>query len=98
MRVIALLMTMTITVLVFASTVEAQDAAKGASLYNSCVACHGQNGAGMEEKKAPRIAGQHDWYIVTSLMDYKKGARKHPSMTLSEQDMRDLAAHISRLK
>lgn len=96
MKVIALLLT--VTVLIFASRAEAQDAGKGAQLFASCVECHGQNGQGMEGK-APRIGGQYDWYIVTSLKDYKKGARKHPKMRgLSEQDMKDLAAHISRLK
>ena len=96
MKVIALLMT--ITVLVFASSAEAADAAKGAKLYSSCISCHRKNGSGDESKRAPRLAGQYDWYIVTSLNDYKKGARRHPSMSLSEQDMQDLAAHISRLK
>lgn len=97
MKVITLFVT--ITVLNFNNFVWAADAAKGAKLYASCVSCHGQNGAGSVAQKAPRLAGQYDWYIVTSLNDYKKGARLHPNMkALSSQDMQDLAAHISRLK
>lgn len=96
MKVIALLMT--VTVLIFASKTQAQDAAKGATLYSTCIECHGKNGAGVESM-GPRLAGQYDWYIVTALTDYKKGERKHPSMkNPSQQDMLDLAAHISRLK
>lgn len=101
MKVIALLMT--ITVLFFASRAEAQDAARGATLYKACIQCHGQNGQGMEAKAAPRIAGQYEWYINTSLIAFKKRERKNPEMypfiaKLSEQDFKDLAAYVSRLK
>lgn len=98
MKVIAFVMT--VSILIFASKAKAQDAGAGAQLYNaSCVACHGQNGAGNEAMKAPRIAGQYDWYLVTALNDFKKGARNHPyKKSLSQKDMDDLAAHISRLK
>jgi cytochrome c553 len=96
MKVIALLLTL--TVLIITSTAQAQDAGRGGQLFSSCVECHGQNAGGIEGK-GPVLAGQYDWYIVTSLKDYKKGARKHPkAQGLSEQDMKDLAAHISRLK
>lgn len=81
----------------------AQDAAKGAELYKQCIACHGDKGDGNPAQKAPRIAGQYDWYILKQLQDIKAGnVRKNPVMIpflnkLSEQDMKDLAAHISKL-
>lgn len=98
MKVIAFVMT--VSILIFASKAKAQDAANGAKLFAaSCVACHGQNAAGMEEMKAPRLAGQYDWYLVTALNDFKKGERNHTyKKSLSQKDMEDLAAHISRLK
>jgi cytochrome c553 len=58
---------------------------------------------GIPAQKAPRIAGQHDWYIAKQLQDIKAGVtRKNPVMIpfvskLSEQDMKDLAAYISKL-
>ena len=82
----------------------AQDAAKGAELFKQCIACHGNKGEGNPAQKAPRIAGQYDWYILKQIQDIKAGvARKNPVMIpfvskLSEQDMKDLASHISKLK
>ncbi|MDO9181448.1 MAG: cytochrome c [Bacteriovorax sp.] len=81
----------------------AQDAAKGAELYKQCIACHGEKGDGNLAQKAPRLAGQHDWYVLKQLQDIKAGVtRKNPVMIpflnkLNEQDMKDLAAYISKL-
>jgi cytochrome c553 len=81
----------------------AQDAAKGAELYKQCIACHGDKGDGNPALKAPRLSGQYDWYVLKQLQDMKAGKiRKNPAMMpflakLSEQDMKDLAAHISKL-
>ena len=79
------------------------DPAKGKSLYSRCVTCHGNNGEGKESQKAPRIGGQHDWYIYSSLVQFKTGERKNPEMmpyirNLSDTDFQDLAAYISTLK
>ena len=81
----------------------AQDAAKGAELYKQCIVCHGDKGQGNPTQKAPKLAGQHDWYIAKQIADIKAGVtRKNPVMVpivskLSEQDMKDLAAYISKL-
>lgn len=81
----------------------AQDAAKGAELYKQCISCHGDKGDGNPAMKAPRISGQYDWYVLKQLQDMKGGKiRKNPTMNpflakLSEQDMKDLAAYISKL-
>lgn len=84
------------------STVKAQDAARGEKLFSTCIQCHGENGRGLPEKNAPRIAGQFDWYILSSLEAFKAGERKNPEMLpyikgLSEQDFADLAAYISKI-
>lgn len=65
-----------------------------------CTGCHGIVGyqaSFPEVYKVPKIAGQSEKYIVSSLNAYKSGSRKHPSMkgiaaSLSDQDMADLAA------
>lgn len=81
----------------------AQDAAKGAELYKQCISCHGDKGDGNPAMKAPRISGQYDWYVLKQLQDMKAlKIRKNEAMNpflakLSEQDMKDLAAHISKL-
>ncbi|ATH08214.1 hypothetical protein BIY24_09705 [Halobacteriovorax marinus] len=82
----------------------AADAARGQTLYKTCIQCHGANGEGNEAMKAPRIAGQHDWYIISSVQQFKAGVeRKNPTMlpfikNLSNTDIEDLAAYISTLK
>jgi cytochrome c553 len=50
-----------------------------------------------EVHKVPMISGQGAKYIAASLVAYKKGDRKHPTMraiaaSLTEQDMADLGA------
>ena len=84
------------------SNVQAQSAANGKTLYNRCVACHGPTGEGNKAMKAPRIAGQYDWYIYSSLVQFKSGERKNPDMlpfikNLKDSDYKDLAAFISTL-
>lgn len=91
--------------LVFSSSQAfAQDATRGASLYqaNNCIQCHGNQGQGVESEKGPRIGGQHDWYILKALSDFKARVRENPEMypyiqALSEQDYKDLAAYVSSL-
>ncbi|MFG1494460.1 c-type cytochrome [Halobacteriovorax sp. GFR7] len=84
------------------NTVHAQSAAKGKTLYSRCISCHGDNGEGKKSMNAPRIAGQYDWYIYSSLVQFKTGERKNPDMLpfikgLNDSDFKDLAAYISTL-
>lgn len=86
------------------SAVLAQDAAKGENLFkaNNCIQCHGPNGQGVADQKGPRIGGQHDWYVLKALSDFKKRERNNPEMypyirNLSEQDYKDLSAYVSQL-
>ena len=79
------------------------DAAAGQKKNVMCIGCHGIAGyqaSFPEIYKVPKISGQGEKYIVSSLNAYKKGERKHPSMrgiavSLSDQDMADLAAFYS---
>ncbi|MFA6235702.1 MAG: cytochrome c [Bacteriovorax sp.] len=97
------LVTLMLVTFSLSQATHAQDAVKGAELYKQCIACHGDKGDGNVAQKAPRIAGQYDWYILKQLQDIKGGSvRKNPVMLpflskLNEQDMKDLAAYISKL-
>lgn len=82
---------------------QAQDIEKGKTLYKACIQCHGADGMGNVEELAPKIAGQLDWYIVSSIKAFKDGSeRQNPKMLpfiegLSDQDIADLAAYISQM-
>lgn len=83
-------------------SVMAQDAARGQTLYNTCIQCHGEKGEGNASMKAPRIGGQHTWYIESSIQKFKSGERKNPTMlpfikNLNETDIADLAAYVATL-
>ncbi len=53
---------------------------RGKTLYESCVACHGESGAGQESLQAPNISGLPGWYVQAQLSSFSKGHRgKHPS-------------------
>jgi len=48
---------------------------KGKSIYATCSACHGQNGEGLQATNSPRLAGLHDWYLVSQLQKFRSGLR-----------------------
>ena len=90
------------------STAYAGDAAAGKTVYMQCQACHGVNGEGNEAMKGPKLAGQHAWYIESSLKKFKSGARGAGdseaammvpfSMMLDDTKMADVAAYLASLK
>ena len=51
------------------------DVSNGKNLYSICASCHGANGEGNQALNAPKLAGQHDWYLARQLKYYKTGAR-----------------------
>ena len=74
----------------------------GHKLYTQCISCHGKGGEGKTSQKAPFIGGQFDWYIEKQLVDMKNGDRVNIAMNpilkgLKPQDMKDLAAYVSKL-
>jgi cytochrome c553 len=74
----------------------------GNKLFGQCISCHGKGGEGKASQKAPFIGGQYDWYIEKQLVDMKSKTRPNPVMdavlkALSPQDIKDLAAYISKL-
>lgn len=86
------------------------DPAKGKTIYATCIACHGQNGEGLQATNSPRLAGLHDWYLVSQLTKFRSGLRGANSediygsqMTVfaktlaNEQAILDVVAYIGTL-
>jgi len=70
------------------------DAEKGKQLYQTCVTCHGADGAGNDTLGAPRLAGQEDWYLLGQLQNYKKGARGAQAGDTFGSQMRAMATTL----
>ena len=80
----------------------AGDPVKGKEIAYTCLGCHG-----IESYKnvyptfsVPKLRGQHPEYIVSALQGYARSERSHATMhahavSLSEQDMQDIAAYLS---
>jgi len=86
-----------------APALAAGDAASGKQKSQACAACHGADGNSPTGPDFPRLAGQHEDYLLRALRDYKSGGRKNPIMSgqvsgLSVQDMADLAAYFASQK
>lgn len=81
-------------------TFAAGNAAAGKQKAGVCAGCHGAEGNGGADPTWPKLAGQHENYIVKQLQAFKSGARKNPIMSgmaagLSQKDMENLAAYFS---
>jgi len=83
-------------------------AGDGKALYaeKTCTACHGKDGKTPLMPDYPKIAGQKESYIVKQMNDIKSGARtngnsaamKGVMVLVSDQDIKDIAAYVSKLK
>jgi cytochrome c oxidase subunit 2 len=93
-----------------AATLTGGDAARGATHYAVCQACHGGAGEGVQATNGPPLANQSDWYLLTSIQRYKSGVRgSNPAnangavmrgmanILQDEQAMKDVIAHIISL-
>lgn len=81
---------------------EQGDPVKGRALSYTCLGCHGIPGYknAYPNYSVPKLEGQHAEYLVTALQGYRGGDRSHLTMhsqasSLSDQDMRDIAAYFS---
>lgn len=73
------------------------DMERGKQLAQTCVACHGAEGAGMATGNFARLNILTAEHMLKQLQDLKSGARKSPVMMpfvagLDEQQMRDVSA------
>lgn len=65
----------------------------------ACGACHGADGNSLAPT-FPKLAGQHEKYLLKQLHDIKSGARNIPTMAgqldaMSGQDLADIAAYFA---
>jgi len=75
-------------------------AKSGQTKAGMCFGCHGSSAEG--NGQFPRLAGQHPNYLFKQLSSFKEGVRKNGHMqaiagTLSEDDMKALAAYFGSL-
>jgi cytochrome c553 len=83
-----------------ARPVDRASAGRGATLALNCTMCHGAQGVTASD--APNLAGQYPEVVIKQLLDYKAGKRENTVMqalarSLSEADIRDLAAYYASL-
>ncbi len=81
------------------------DVERGRVLAQTCLGCHGVESYNnvYPTYKVPKLVGQHEAYLLAALKAYSSGERAHPTMhshaaTMSEQDMKDIAAYIADIK
>jgi len=96
---LAILLTALIGLVAAPSLLAQGDAAAGQAKSSLCAACHGNDG-NSQLAMNPRLAGQNAKYPFKQLQDFKSGARTGATMSamvlsLSEEDMQDLAAWYS---
>lgn len=79
-------------------------AEEGRTLAYTCMGCHGipEYRNAYPAYRVPKIGGQSREYLTNALNEYKRGARRHPTMeaqarSYSDQDIADLAAFLSSL-
>lgn len=83
----------------------AGDAEQGKKKFYTCEGCHAVAGYtnAYPTYHVPRLGGQHADYVVAALKAYNDDERKHGSMkgnvvNLSDQDMADIAAYVSKFR
>lgn len=105
MRVLAAVMTAACLALAAGSPARAEgDPQAGRQKAETCLGCHGIAGYTnvYPTYHVPKIAGQHEAYLLAALQAYASGQRSHATMqaqaaSLSEQDMADIAAYFASL-
>jgi len=86
------------------------DPSRGKTKYVICASCPGADAEGNRETGAPRLQGQHDWYLVRQLNNFRRGIRGahdedeygHQMMRMSatledKQAVEDVVSYIGTL-
>jgi cytochrome c553 len=90
----------------------AADAAKGEQIMkkNNCASCHGDNYSKSIDNSIPKLAGQHQDYLIQALRQYKAADNKNAPLArnnaimggqaknLSNTDIDNIAAYLSHLQ
>jgi cytochrome c553 len=97
-----------ITAIVFSAALvavaaHASERSAGKQKYEStCSVCHGRQGISVAPIY-PNLAGQKQEYLISQLKAFRDGSRKNAIMgplakPLSDTDIKDIAAYLSKLK
>jgi len=83
------------------SGAHAGDWRRGKEKSQVCQSCHGETGNESLQPSYPKLAGQHEDYLVHALRSYRNGDRRNAVMAgfaanLNDQDIADLAAWYAR--
>jgi cytochrome c553 len=81
------------------------DLRRGAEFYQTCAACHGENGSGTPDGEVPSIAGQHGSVLLKQLTDFRHEQRRDERMQHfsdrkhlpGAQELTDVAAYVASL-
>lgn len=98
-----LVITMSLLVsMVFSTAQAAGDPVAGKAASASCAACHGVDG-NSANPEWPKLAGQHQGYLIQQLVYFGDGERDNAIMkgmagSLTEEDRADLAAYFASQK
>jgi len=93
-----------VVAVVVAPILDSEELKRGHKVYTNsgkCTTCHGNNGEGKKSQKAPRLAGQYNWYLELQLKNMKAGIRSNPIMNpylknLTDQDLKDVSLFLSK--
>jgi cytochrome c oxidase subunit 2 len=96
---------------VYSESTVTGDIARGAEIYTTCSACHGDDGQGIWSQGAPSLVDTSDWYLVTQLHNYHNRVRGYHESDMfgeqmqlmsdilrDEEDFNDVVAYINTLK
>jgi cytochrome c553 len=95
-----LLITMSLLLSMAFATAQAEgDVEAGKTKSANCTACHGVDGNSVNPEW-PKLAGQHEGYLVQQLLYFSDGERDNATMkgmaaNLTDQDREDLAAYYA---
>ena len=87
------------------------DPVAGEKIYQTCAACHGAKGLGNKVLNSPPLIHSQDWYLYSSVMNYRNGRRAADSQRSqgyamvpiskslpNEKAIADVVAYIQTLK
>lgn len=78
-----------------AATTLSGNADAGKKHYPVCAACHGAQGEGNKSLNAPRLTGQHDWYIARQIKYFRDGIRGSHAKDIYGQQMVPMALTLA---
>jgi cytochrome c553 len=93
------------TAMSFATGAVAGDPEAGAKKAETCLGCHGvaHYVNTYPTYHVPKLAGQHEQYLIAALKAYRDQQRSHATMhanasALTDEDIADIAAYLASAK